>query len=71
MILFGQFLTYKSWIRTKTSYLISFLSYPIIAVGRDAVIVAQPRSNYYSITTIITKEKYAFLDIIKLFPQAF
>ena len=71
MILFCQFLSYKSGIRTKILYWIPLLSYPIIAVGRKAVVVAQLRSDYYRITTIIHKEKVVFLGIIKLFTPVF
>ena len=39
VILFGQFLSYKSGVRTKTSYCISSASITIVLVGGKAVVV--------------------------------
>ena len=71
MILFCQFLSYKSGIRTNTSYWRPLLSYPIIAVGRKAVVVAQSRSDYYRITTIISKYILLFWVLYNFSPKPF
>ena len=71
MILFGQFLSYKSGIKTKPSYWIQLLTYPIVAVGGKSVVVAQTRSAYYNVWALKIKNKLFFLHKIWLWSNWF